>query len=111
SPAAQRLAAQLAQWRSPLEQVGDQARRRVLLGDRVPAAEKCVSLFEPHTQILTQGKPGRDVEFGRKVWLAEVAGGIISGYRVLGAGEAEREQLAGTLTQHRQQFGRAPVLL
>jgi transposase, IS5 family len=111
SEAAQRLAAQLEQWRSPLEQVVRQTRRRVLLGEKVPAAEKCVSVFEPHTQILKQGKPGRDVEFGRKVWLAEVEGGIVSGYRVLAAGAEERDQLAGTLAQHQQQFGRAPALL
>jgi IS5 family transposase len=111
SQAAQRLAAQLERWRSPLEQVVSQACRRVLREESVPAADKCVSLSEPHTQILKQGKPGRDVEFGRKIWLAEVEGGIISGYRVLRAGEEERDQLAGTLAQHRQQFGRAPALL
>lgn len=109
--AAERLAERLEQLRSALAPVVGQTQRRVLAGERVPAAEKCVSLFEPHTQILTQGKPGRDVEFGRKIWLAEVEGGIVSGYRVLGAGEAERDQLAGTLAQHRQQFGRAPTLL
>jgi IS5 family transposase len=109
--AAERLAGQLERWRSPLEQVVRQARRRVLQGESVPAAEKCVSLFEPHTQILKQGKPGRDVEFGRKVWLAEVEGGIVSGYRVLGAGEVERDQLADTLAHHQEQFGQAPALL
>jgi transposase, IS5 family len=111
SAAAQQLAQQLEQGRSPLTQVVSQARRRVLQGETLPAAEKCVSLVEPHTQILKQGKPGRDVEFGRKLWLAEVEGGIVSGYRVLGAGEEERDQLAGTLAQHQQQFGRAPALL
>jgi transposase, IS5 family len=111
SQAARRLAQQLTQWRPPLAQVVSQARRRVLLGESVPAAEKWVSLYEPHTQILKQGKPGRDVEFGRKIWLSEVEGGIVSGYRVLAAGAEERDQLAGTLAQHRQQFGRAPTLL
>jgi IS5 family transposase len=109
--AAERLAERLAQLGSAVAPVVRQTERRVLAGERVPAAEKCVSLFEPHTQILTQGKPGRDVEFGRKVWLSEVEGGIVSGYRVLGGGEEEREQLAGTLAQHQQQFGRAPALL
>jgi transposase, IS5 family len=111
SAAAERLAQQLERWRAPLDQVVRQSRRRVLLGESVPAAEKCVSLSEPHTQILKQGKPGRDVEFGRKIWLAEVEGGIVSGYRVLEAGEAERDQLADTLAHHQEQFGRAPALL
>jgi transposase, IS5 family len=111
SEAAKRLAEAWEQLRPRFAQVIRQARRRVIDGETVPAAEKCVSLFEPHTQILTQGKPGRAVEFGRKVWLAEVEGGIVSGYRVLDAGEEERQQLAGSLAQHRQQFGRAPALL
>jgi IS5 family transposase len=48
-------------------QVMSQARRRVIEGVAVPAKEKLVSLFEPHTQIIKRGKAGRDVEFGRKV--------------------------------------------
>jgi hypothetical protein len=43
----------------------------------VPAAEKLVSLFEPHTAIIKRGKPApRDTEFGRKIMLDEVDGGM-----------------------------------
>ena len=34
------------------QQVMDQTRRRVIEGESVPAAEKIVSIFEPHTDIL-----------------------------------------------------------
>jgi len=61
-----------------LKQVIAQTRRRVLAGEAVPAGEKVVSLFEPHTSIIRRGKAGRPTEFGRKVWLDEVEGGIIS---------------------------------
>ena len=41
-----------------LRRVMDQAERRVLHGERVPATEKIVSLFESHTDIVRKG--GRD---------------------------------------------------
>ena len=37
-----------------------------------------MSLFEEHTQIITRHKAGKMREFGRKVVLDEVDGGIIS---------------------------------
>jgi IS5 family transposase len=59
-----------------IEQVVEQASRRVLAEEKVSAAEKIVSIFEVHTDIICRGKPNLDVEFGRKVWLDEVDGGI-----------------------------------
>ena len=48
-------------------QVIDQARRRVLEGEKVPSEEKIVSIFEPHTDIIVKGS--RDVSYGHKVCL------------------------------------------
>jgi IS5 family transposase len=48
-----------------------------------------VSLFEPHTAIIRQGKPGKPTEFGRVLWLDEVEGSIISRYDVLEGNPAE----------------------
>jgi IS5 family transposase len=93
-----------------LEPVLQQASRRVLEGEAVPAKEKRVSLFEPHTRILKRGKPGREVEFGRKLWLEEVEGGIVSGYALLEEGAEEEAQVPGSLERHRQRFGKAPEL-
>jgi IS5 family transposase len=61
-----------------VERVIGQTRRRVFEGEQVPAQEKLVSIFEAHTQIIRRGKSGKPTEFGRKVWLSEVEGGIIS---------------------------------
>jgi IS5 family transposase len=47
----------------------DQAVRRVLREEQVPAAEKVLSLFEPHTMIITRRKVGKPREYGRKVLL------------------------------------------
>ena len=66
-----------------------QTTRRVIQGEAVPASEKVVSLFEPHTAIICTGSPGKPTEFGRVRWLDEVEGGIISRYAVLEGNPAE----------------------
>jgi transposase, IS5 family len=89
----------------------DQATRRVLRGEQVPATEKLLSLFEEHTQIITRHKAGKPREFGRKVLIDEVDGGIISRYEVLSQSGSERLELPESLRAHQQRFGRAPFVL
>jgi IS5 family transposase len=89
----------------------DQATRRVLRGEQVPATEKLLSLFEEHTQIITRHKAGKPREFGRKVLIDEVEGGIISRYEVLSESGSERSHLPESLKAHQEYFGRAPYLL
>jgi transposase, IS5 family len=89
----------------------DQAERRVLRGEQVPSADKVLSLVEPHTAIITRHKPGKQVEFGRKLWLAEADGGIITDARVLDGAPPDAPHVAPTLDRHKRQFGRPPRLL
>ncbi len=88
-----------------------QTTRRVFDGEAVPASDKIVSLFEPHTAIIRKGKPGRPTEFGRVLWLDEVDGGIISRYEVLAGNPPEPEQLPRSLDHHRAVFTHPPRLL
>src|SRR4051794_37612051 len=90
---ARRVAATLDRVVPLLEQAIAQPTRRVLLGEAVPANEKIVSLFEPHTAIIRKGKPGRPTQFGRVLWLDEVEGGIITRYELLAGNPPEAEQL------------------
>lgn len=57
------------------EQVLDQTRRRVFDGEAVPASEKIVSIFEPHTDIIRKDR--RDTLYGHKVFLTGGASGLI----------------------------------
>jgi transposase, IS5 family len=107
----QRLVTQLDRVLPLVEQVIRQTERRVLRGEKVPAAEKIVSLFEPHTRIIQRQKHGKPVEFGRKLWLEEVEGGIVSGYRLPGEPEPDDRYLAPSLADHRRRFGHPPWLL
>ena len=109
---ARRLAERFAEVLPRLKQGIRQAERRVLKEDPVPSGEKLLSLFEPHTQVVPRFKAGKPAEFGRKVRLDEVEGGIITGYAVLEqAGGQDQPYLGDALANHERQFGRAPRLL
>lgn len=109
--AAQRLVQQFEQLLPMVDQAIEQAKRRVIDGQAVPATKKLLSLFEPHTQIIVRHKAGKPVEFGRKIFLDEVDGGIISRYDILKGAEPDDEQVEASLQGHQQRFGRAPELL
>ena len=51
------------------------------------------------------------MEFGRKLWLEEVEGGIISGYRVLAEPGQDYAYFADSLAAHQQRFGKVPDLV
>jgi transposase, IS5 family len=108
---ARRLREQFETVLPRLERVLRLTIRRVLAGETVPAGEKIVSLFEPHTRIIVRHKAGKPVEFGRKLWLEEVDGGIVSGWRVLDQAGPDAAYLAPSLAAHRARFGRAPWLV
>ncbi len=95
-----------------VDQAIEQAARRVLHGESVPAKEKLLSLHEPHTQVLRRHKAGKPTEFGHKLWLGEVEGGIISEFRLLeDGGGLDHPEVPASLEAHQQRFGRPPNLL
>ncbi|PIU54806.1 MAG: ISNCY family transposase, partial [Chloroflexi bacterium CG07_land_8_20_14_0_80_51_10] len=108
---AQKLLNTFDQFVPLVEQVINQTTRRVLQGESVPADEKLVSLFEPHTRIISKGKVNRPTEFGRAIWLDEVDGGIISRYEILDGNPADAKQIKPTLDHHVSVFHKSPDLL
>lgn len=108
--AGQRLAEQLDHFLPLVEQAIRQATRRVLAEEKVPATEKVVSLFEPHTRIIPRHKGGAEVEFGRLVVFDEVEGGIVTRFEILEDKTAEHGQLAPALGHHQRVFGHPPRL-
>jgi transposase, IS5 family len=104
----ERLKVQLDHFVPLLKQVVVQTRRRVLNSEAVPAAEKLVSIFESHTQIIRRGKAAKPTEFGRKVWLDEVYWGIISRYQVLEGNPPDDREAPASLANHNRLFGGPP---
>jgi len=108
---ARRLLEGLEHFVPLVEQGIAQATRRVLHDEQVPAQQKILSLFEEHTQIITRQKMGKPREFGRKVLIDEVDGGIISRYQILEEVGREHPHLPASLEAHQEHFRRAPQLL
>ena len=92
------------------DRVVDQARRRVIDNEQVPAAEKIYSIFEPHTALIKRGKAGKPVEFGHKIYLAETRSGLITQYWVLDGNPSDEDHVVKSIQQHKATFGRAPKL-
>jgi len=105
---AKRLAQTLETFLPRAEQVVDQTTRRILQGEQVPASEKIVSLFEEHTDIICRGKESRPVEYGHKIWLNEVEGGLVSHYRILDGNPRDADQWKPSLKAHLKTFHQVP---
>jgi len=90
------------------DRVLDQAERRILKGEKVPASEKIYSIFEPHTDLIKRGKVNKPVEFGHKVFLAESACGLVTQYRVLDGNPPDEDHVESCLKTHKKTFGSAP---
>ena len=91
-----------------LRRVMDQAGRRVRQGETVPAVDKIVSLFEPHTDIVRNA--GRDTLYGHRVNLATGRSGLVLATVTTatwtGCGRASRAASPGRLRQQRRERSR-----
>lgn len=102
----QRSVVELEQYIPLVKQVIDQAYRRLILGERLCADEKIVSLFEPHTDILVKGL--RDVAFGHKICITEGASSLILDVNVLDGNPADSELVPGVIDRHMRFYNVAP---
>ena len=89
-----------------LARVVDQTSRRVFQGETVPAAEKVVSLFEPHTDIIRKG--GRDTYYGHKVNFATGRSGLVLDAVVEDGNPADSARCLPMLERHVEHYGAAP---
>jgi IS5 family transposase len=110
-PSAAKISEEISHFAGLLEQAVSQAHRRVFEGEQVSATEKLLSIFEEHTTIILRGKARNTTEFGRKVWLSEVEGSIVSGFRILEGNAGDEAQLRPALEDHLRLFGKVPELV
>lgn len=61
----------------------DQIRRRVVLNEKIPHAEKVFSIFEPHTEWISKGKAGMPQELGLRVCVLKDQYGFILHHHVI----------------------------
>jgi len=100
----------LEQLRHYLELAGrvlDQSRRRVLLGETVPATEKLVSIFETHTDIIVKDR--RETLYGHKLCLATGASGLVTDCRIEKGNPADATLATAMIERQRALYGRSPA--
>jgi IS5 family transposase len=93
-----------------VRQVIRQAKARVL-GGNTKVADKIVSVFEPHTEIIRKGKASKPTEFGKMVKLQEAENQIIVDYDVFSERPNDADLLVRSVETHEECFGRTPELV
>ena len=96
-----------AQYYKPLiERVISQTERRVFDGEAVPASEKVVSLFEPHTDIIVKGS--REVQYGHKLNLVSGRSGMILDVVIERGNPVDSQRFVPMLERHAERYGCMP---
>lgn len=90
-----------------VDNVIDQTTRRVIHGETVPASEKIVSIFEPHTDIIKKDK--RDIYYGHKICVSGGASNLITDCLILDGNPADSELTDNMLDRHKKIYGYYPL--
>jgi IS5 family transposase len=102
----QGLCAQIRHFLALSDRVLDQTRRRVLDGQSVPAAEKIVSIFEEHTDIIKKDR--RDTYYGHKICLTAGASSMVLDCLILDGNPADSSLAEQMVERQEKIYGRFP---
>jgi len=100
------ITAELRRFIPLVRRVIDQAERRVLKGETVPSAEKLVSIFEPHADVIVKDR--RETYFGHKVVLTGGASGLLTDLVVEKGNPADSILAEKMIARQKEIYGRAP---
>jgi len=103
---AESLAQELRHYIELTKRVISQTKRRVLQGESVPATEKIVSIFEPHTDIIVKDR--RETLYGHKVCLTAGASGLVTDVVIEAGNPADATLAVKMMERQRQLYGRVP---
>jgi len=85
----------------------DQTTRRVIHGEEVPANEKIVSIFEPHTDIIKKDR--RDTFYGHKICLSGGPSNLITDCLIVEGNPADSTLTTEMLDRQGRVYGRYPL--
>ena len=102
-----RISNNLKELISLTERVIDQTIRRVIYEEKVPAEEKVVSIFEPHTDIIK--KDQRETFYGHKICLTSGRSQLISDCLIVEGNPADSSLTIEMLDRHDQIYGHYPL--
>lgn len=101
-----KLRARLTMFLPRIAQVIEQTTRRVLHGEAVPAAEKLVSLFEAHADVLVKDR--RETYYGHKIFLTTGRSGLILDCAIPRGNPGDVTWAVALTRRHVRRFGHAP---
>jgi transposase, IS5 family len=104
------LRGQLATMVDRVEQVVTQTRARVF-GGNTKFEQKLVSVFEPQTEIIRQGKASKPTEFGKLVKIQEAENQIVTHVEVYEERPNDSALLVNAVEIHKEQIGETPHLV
>jgi len=84
----------------------DQTVRRVIKGEKVPAADKVVSVFEPHTDIIVKDR--RDTQYGHKLNLTTGKRGMVLDIVIEEGNPADSSRLLPMIKRIQECYGKLP---
>ena len=100
------LAQEIRQVVELTKRVIDQTERRVLHGESVPAGEKLVSIFEPHTDIIVKDR--RETLYGHKICLTAGASGLVTDVVIEEGNPADSTLAVKMVERQRDLYGKVP---
>lgn len=104
---AQNIADELKRYIGLANRVIDQTERRVIHDESVPASEKIVSIFEPHTDIIV--KDNRETFYGHKVCLTGGSSNLILDCVIEEGNPADSTLTDKMLDRQKDIYGRYPL--
>ena len=90
-----------------VKKIIEQTTRRVIHGETVPASDKVVSIFEPHTDIIR--KDNRGTYYGHKICLSGGASNLITDCLILDGNPADSDLTGQMLDRHKEIYGDYPL--
>jgi IS5 family transposase len=101
-----KLRPELMHWLNLMQGVIEQTRQRVILGRKLPADQKIVSIFETHTDILKKRR--HDTVYGHKICLAGGASSLITDCTIEQGNPPDSNLAAKMIVRHEGIYGQPP---
>jgi transposase, IS5 family len=102
---------ELRRFLPAMKHVAAQARRAQIEGEKVPAAERVFSIFEPHTELLMRGRAQKPVEFGHMVLLCQSREKFITDYEAYRHRQPDCQLTEAVIERHEELFDQRPEVL
>jgi IS5 family transposase len=106
-PGVLEYALELVRYLILTRRVIDQTERRVFRDEKVPAEEKVVSIFEPHTDIIVKDR--RETYYGHKVCLCVGKSQLITDCLITAGNPADTTLTTTMLERQKEIYGRYPL--